>query len=80
MVAADGFTYERECIVAWIAKAANSKCGGARSPLTGELLSSTCVFPNHVLRSQIRAYLENAIAVDDVEVDTPGADDEGDGE
>jgi hypothetical protein len=47
VVAADGYTYERSMIAAWLAR------GNPRSPLTNEPMESTALFPNHSLRSAI---------------------------
>ena len=45
--APDGFTYESDAITAWFSKAQTS-------PMTGQRLTDTTLFPNQVLRSQIQ--------------------------
>jgi hypothetical protein len=47
VIAADGFTYERESIERWFAN------GNERSPKTGVQLQSKLLFPNHDLRARI---------------------------
>jgi hypothetical protein len=49
VVAADGYTYERSMIAAWLAR-------NQRSPLTNEPVETTALFPNHSLRSAIREW------------------------
>jgi hypothetical protein len=46
--AADGITYERSAIEEWFAR---SPAGNATSPLTGEPLASTTLYPSVVVRS-----------------------------
>jgi len=50
VVAADGFTYERESIEQWFSK------GHDRSPKTGAQLQSKQLFPNHDLRARIHEW------------------------
>ena len=50
VVAADGFTYERDSIEQWLAK------GHDRSPKTGVQLHSKLLFPNHDLRARIHEW------------------------
>ncbi|CAI5465475.1 unnamed protein product, partial [Closterium sp. Yama58-4] len=49
VVAADGFTYEREHIARWMATS-------GVSPSTGQQLQHTCLTPNNVLKSLIQAH------------------------
>ena len=49
--AADGHTYERHAIERWLLTKSNS-------PKTGCALELTAVFPNHLLRRQIREWQE----------------------
>ncbi|CAI5997950.1 unnamed protein product, partial [Closterium sp. NIES-65] len=49
VVAADGFTYEREHIARWMATSGVSPC-------TGQQLQHTCLTPNNVLKSLIQAH------------------------
>lgn len=51
VVAADGHSYEREAIEAWLAS------GSRMGPLTGEELKTTRLFPNRALRAAIAALL-----------------------
>ena len=51
VVAADGQSYERSAIERWLATKSTS-------PLTGEALEYTGLFPNHSLRRMIRAWQE----------------------
>ena len=44
---ADGHTYERAAIERWLSK------GKRTSPLTGAVLESTALIPNHALRKLI---------------------------
>ena len=48
VVAADGFTYEKDAIEQWI------KDGHTNSPLTGEPLSTTDLIPNNAIKSIIK--------------------------
>ena len=50
VVAADGFTYERESIEQWFAQ------GNHRSPKTGAHLQNKLLFPNHDLRAAIHEW------------------------
>ena len=45
MIAADGFTYERGAIAAWMAR------GSRTSPMTGAPLDSAALVPNLAVRS-----------------------------
>ena len=47
----DGFTYERAAITEWL-RTKNT------SPKTGAKLESTTLYPNHLVRSMIRAFNE----------------------
>jgi len=47
VIAADGHTYERSCIEAWLAR------GKLTSPVTNEALANDALIPNHALRSLI---------------------------
>ena len=51
VVAADGFTYEKRCILEWFQKKRTS-------PTTGAVLISTALIPNHSLKSQINQWKE----------------------
>ena len=51
----DGFTYERAAITEWLRTKDTS-------PKTGARLESTMLFPNHSLRSVIRAFTEERAA------------------
>ena len=50
----DGFTYERAAITEWL----RTK---DISPKTGSTLESKALFPNHLVRSMIRAFAENSL-------------------
>lgn len=52
VVCADGHSYERSAIAAWLAG------GHATSPLTGARLPSAALTPNYALRSIIRDWRE----------------------
>ena len=47
----DGFTYERAAITEWLRTKDTS-------PKTGATLESTTLYPNHLVRSMIRAFNE----------------------
>jgi len=51
VLAADGHAYERTAIERWLATKSTS-------PLTGEELEFTRLFPSHILRRQIREWRE----------------------
>ena len=51
MVAADGFTYEREAIVQWFEQS-------TRSPMTNQELSNQELKPNHAIKSILQSLLE----------------------
>lgn len=53
VVASDGFTYEKQAITKWLAKAEMHK-----SPMTGDSLSSAQLVPNHLVRAMIVDYFE----------------------
>ncbi|EOD25208.1 hypothetical protein EMIHUDRAFT_206382, partial [Emiliania huxleyi CCMP1516] len=53
VMAADGHSYERSAIERWLATKSTS-------PLTGEELEFTRLFPNHTLRRMIRQWQEAA--------------------
>jgi len=50
-MAADGHAYERTAIERWLATKSTS-------PMTGEELGNTSLFPNHILRRMIREWRE----------------------
>ena len=50
VLAADGFTYDRHAISAWLAR------GKATSPTTGAPLAHTHLTPNHLVKSMIAEY------------------------
>jgi hypothetical protein len=52
VVAADGFSYERHAIEAWLRNAGTS-------PMTGEELPDRRLVPNHTLRHAIAAWLSS---------------------
>ena len=52
----DGFTYERAAITDWLRTKDTS-------PKTGAKLESTMLFPNHLVRSMIRAFNEERAAL-----------------
>lgn len=52
VVAADGYTYEREAFEQHL-------CGSLRSPVTSELMSSREINPNYALRKKIREFSRN---------------------
>ena len=62
VIAIDGFTYEKRCILEWFRTKITS-------PSTGAVLSSTNLIPNHSLKSQINHWREQQLkkAVDDKE-------------
>ena len=49
VMAADGHAYERTAIERWLATKSTS-------PMTGEELGNTGLFPNHILRRMIREW------------------------
>ena len=51
--AADGFTYDRHAIEAWLAR------GKTTSPTTGAPLAHTHLTPNHLVKSMIAEYQES---------------------
>ena len=51
VLAADGHAYERSAIERWLATKSTS-------PMTGEELELTRLFPSHILRRQIREWRE----------------------
>ena len=59
VVAADGHTYERANIVAWLQER-RDECGAVSSPKTGELLSSSDVMPNLMAKQAIAQALKDA--------------------
>ena len=59
VVAADGHTYERANIVAWLQER-RDECGAVTSPKTGELLSSSDVMPNLMAKQAIAQALLDA--------------------
>ena len=50
--AADGNTYDRSSIEAWL------KTGKKTSPKTNAPLPSTALYPNHAVKSMVQDYLE----------------------
>jgi hypothetical protein len=64
--AADGHTYERHAIERWLQTKSNS-------PKTGCALELTAVFPNHLLRRQIREWQERHTATTTSAPEEPGA-------
>lgn len=62
VIAPDGYTYEKRCILEWFRTKRTS-------PTTGAVLSSTQLIPNHSLKSQINQWREQQLkkAVDDKE-------------
>ena len=50
VLAADGFTYDRHAIAAWLAR------GKTTSPTTGAPLAHTHLTPNHLVKSMIAEY------------------------
>lgn len=55
MVALDGYTYEGACIKDWF-----RQC--CRSPKTNQELSQTLVIPNHLIKQQIVAWVDEKYA------------------
>ena len=53
VLAADGFTYDRHAIEAWLAR------GKTTSPTTGAPLAHTMLTPNHLVKSMIAEYQES---------------------
>jgi len=53
VLAADGFTYDRHAIEAWLAR------GKTTSPTTGAKLAHTHLTPNHLVKSMIAEYQES---------------------
>ena len=53
VIAADGFTYDRASIEAWLAR------GKTTSPTTGAPLEHTHLTPNHLVKSMIAEYQES---------------------
>jgi len=51
VIAVDGFTYEKRCILEWFSTKGTS-------PTTGAVLTSTALIPNHSLKSQINQWKE----------------------
>ena len=54
VVAADGHTYERQAIEAWMA---SQQQGHLTSPMTNEPLGDALLYPNHCLLAAMRAVL-----------------------
>ena len=54
--AADGHSYERECIEEWFAR------GKRTSPVSGAPLEHTCLTPNHAFKSMICDLIDEAKA------------------
>ena len=50
-VAADGYTYERSAIVAWLE-------GHGTSPITGEPMEKSVLIPNRDMRSRIQEFMQ----------------------
>lgn len=59
VVAADGYTYDRSCIVEWFAK---SSGGVVRSPSTNLALDSTNLTPNRSLKSAIQEAVDREVS------------------
>ncbi len=58
IIAADGYTYERESIIKWF-KNNQKQCNNIQcvvSPITGDLLTTEMTFSNHQLFKQIQDY------------------------
>ena len=53
VISADGFTYDRASIEAWLAR------GKTTSPTTGAPLEHTHLTPNHLVKSMIAEYQES---------------------
>ena len=53
VLSADGFTYDRHAIEAWLAR------GKTTSPTTGAPLAHTMLTPNHLVKSMIAEYQES---------------------
>ena len=53
VLAADGFTYEREAIADWLSR------GKTTSPTSGAPLAHTMLTPNHLVKSMIAEYKES---------------------
>jgi hypothetical protein len=51
VIAIDGFTYEKRCILEWFSTKGTS-------PTTGAVLTSKALIPNHSLKSQINQWRE----------------------
>ena len=64
VVAADGHSYERVCIEAWLAT------GCQTSPVTNDPLPSPALLPNHMARKMITAFLDRCRAAGEAPVDT----------
>jgi len=54
VIATDGFTYEKRCILEWFRTKRTS-------PTTGAVLTSTNLIPNHSLKSQINQWREGQV-------------------
>ena len=61
VVAADGHTYERAAIAAWIERQAAAG-RPPRSPMTNERLAGAALVPNHVVKAAVRELLGPAAA------------------
>ena len=59
VVAADGHTYERDAIQAWIQQQGQRGHGRVNSPMTGAPLQSTELTPNHSLKSAIADFAQS---------------------
>ena len=58
-IAADGHTYEKSAIVEWLSH-------NSVSPITGEAIDKDApLFPNLLVRSQIREFLDECKQIDD---------------
>jgi hypothetical protein len=54
VIAADGHTYERSYLEAWLAT------GKSTSPVTNAPLAHALLVPNHSMRSMVAAFLDAA--------------------
>eukprot|EP00936_MAST-01D_sp_MAST-1D-sp1_P000319 g319.t1 len=73
VVAADGHTYERDAIQAWIQQQGQRGHGRVNSPMTGAPLQSTELTPNHSLKSAIADFAQHRPAPAPAAPGAPGA-------
>ena len=51
-IASDGHTYEKAALVEWLSRR-------SVSPITGKAIDAATLIPNHLVKAQIRGFLES---------------------